>query len=465
MGRRLKVESPEEDLENFSGGKKLRKWDRAPKVGKTWADRELLGEDEQEEAPPAEVLHIGARLPVRKDLARPEPMSGTSDPKPAAVEDGKEIKLPKIFFDIALGTSIRNTYRSIKGGLALIREIQSPDKKLEFVKGKNRSEINYRLLEKIKLVDPDNEALLAEIKRLNDFQAKEYNLDDLRGKIDSYPLVSALKKSNKPDSEKKAEYEKIARELIGIEVEDIFRLNEIAGPVAELSMHLQSIFGKGLVKVVESEDEGKESDNEERRMKLVQEIVLGEIGSLIEVKSDKQSIAFNIIRRQLEVKKIEMSDDEVGEVVAQFAADRKNIAKGISVLVENELQEKNPPYPEEKIKSPAFINARKKLIEYLNAYLAERKPTGHGEKIKKEELGLTPEEEKLIEALIKAAKEALREEIERSKDWEGKWTSERVFDYFKPVFEANAEQIMETQNLSVEKRSKALRYIFSNLII
>ena len=179
-----------------------------------------------------------------------------------------EIKLPKYFFERVRGDAIKNTYSHIKDGLLLIGEIKSGKKSLEFTKDKDNLKIDFKLLKKIKSVDPDNETLLAEIKRLVNYQEAEYDLGDLKSKIDSYPEIIALKNSDKPKEQKEKEYENLVSDLMGHEIRNIFRQNIIAGQPAEIAMHLLAIVRDGQAKLADRKGEnlpGNVSASDEKK--------------------------------------------------------------------------------------------------------------------------------------------------------------------------------------------------------
>ena len=134
-------------------------------------------------------------------------------------------------------------------GLDMMREIRSGRKKLEIVIGGKRSEVNEKLLEQIESTDAASENIIAEIEKMRNHE--NYDIAGLRKKIDSYPSVIAVKKSDKPENERKEEYARLIDGLIRHEVREIFRNNEIVGSVAKIALHLENVVHRDLVKLVD----------------------------------------------------------------------------------------------------------------------------------------------------------------------------------------------------------------------
>src|SRR4030042_4263364 len=151
-----------------------------------------------------------------------------------------EKRKPKDFFEKVLVSTIEETYNHIQKGLALIREINSKQKKWQKKEGVDNRQISYNILNNIPKVNADDETFLAEIERLGNFQ--EYNVDELRQKIDSDSRIIEIRNSGKPESERQKEYGQQVGKLLREEVRRILQEDKVAGvgKAVKIAFYLES---------------------------------------------------------------------------------------------------------------------------------------------------------------------------------------------------------------------------------
>lgn len=236
------------------------------------------------------------------------------------------------------------------------------------------------------------------------------------------------------------------------------RFDEIAyrNPIANEMLYLADDIRRGRMKVIEAE-----AGPEEKRLKLIEEIVSSQINLLLERENGQESSAYDIIKRHSKVQGFKLSEEEIREIIALFTRDRENVVKGASVLVENELREKNLPHIEEKITGSAFITIRSKLIEYLNNFLASRRIAEPHEESKEIEEKFSPEQMEILNRLVKVVNRLWESTLKESASWSGAWNEDRVRRVFEPAAEANVEEALSARKFPEELRTDAVKYVIS----
>lgn len=317
--------------------------------------------------------------------------------RPAAGEK----KEPKDFFRDVLISVVEKESALLQRGLATIREITSGQKIWKAVGGADMRELRIGLLKKIASINPDDEKLLAEVKRLSNIQG--YDIDGLKTKINSNPEIVAARGSSQPSEEGRKEFGRLLRRLIRNEVRDIFRNDKIAnaGEALKIALHVENAVHKGLVNIV---------DTPPRR--IVQEEKMAEPENIVEIESEadkrKKKLIWenaeenfadilnnhfeNILQRWPGGKVLEKGD--IQAIRKEFEQDRAGINEDIVRLVFQELTEKTKSFEErDVIDTQVFLKMREKVIERAEGY------------IRKKEIDLLREQRsELAHLIIEAAK-------------------------------------------------------------
>jgi hypothetical protein len=291
-----------------------------------------------------------------------------------------EKKESRDFFRDVLVSVIERESMVLQGGLAIIRKINSGQKIWKAVEGSDRHELKLGLLKKISSINPDNEKLLTEVEKLSNIQG--YDIDGLKGKINSNPDMVAARGSSQSNEEGRKAFGKLLRRLIGNEVRDIFRNNQIANSdeTLKVALHVEHVVRRGLVNIV---------DAPPRRIVQKKEEKTPEITVEIESEADKRKKALikknaeesfedilnnhleNILQRRPGGKgRLEEGDIQV--IKREFERDGVGINEDVVNRVFQELTEKMKPFEREAIDTQVFLKMREKVIERAEGYIRKK---------------------------------------------------------------------------------------------
>jgi hypothetical protein len=364
MGKRLKV--LEGGAGEIRGTEKRSAWRRDRK------DQRFQDLDDSSDI--EEVQDVGQESQAEIPSNIP-PNAADLHARPAAAEK----KEARDFFRDVLVSVIEKESLLSQGGLAIIREINSGQKIWKAVEGADMGKLRIGLLKKIASINPDDEKFLAEVERLSNIQG--YDIDGLKAKINSNPEMVAIRGSNQSGEEKRREFGRLIRRLIGNEVRDIFRNDQAAnaGEVLKIALHVKNVVQRGMVNIV---------DAPPRR--IVQEKKKAEPENIVEIESEADKRKKELVRENAEENFADVLNNHfenilqrwpggkgLGEVDIQaikseFEQNRTGIKEDIINQVFQELTKKTKPFERDRIDTQVFLKMREKVIERAEGYIRKK---------------------------------------------------------------------------------------------
>jgi hypothetical protein len=149
-----------------------------------------------------------------------------------------------------------------------------------------------------------------------------------------------------------------------------------------------------------------------------------------------------------------------------FKAEREKVKAGVLKYIEDEMKKSGKDFRRATLKEISDL-ARKGRRKEIDEYFQKAVRGELGLKEKEEEMTMetkfSKEEMETLDSLSRLASEVFEEELGDSKSWGGKWTRERVLEYFRPVLEANMEEILEQRGFDGTKRKTALERILARI--